>query len=255
MRFSVVTLFPEMLQDFAKYGVISRGIKQDLLQLDCINPRDFTTDPHKTVDDRAYGGGPGMVLQVEPLQKAIQAARAVAPPGVKSQVIALSPQGKPMQQQDINALALAQSHIILVAGRYEGFDARILDLEVDVSWSMGDYVLSGGEIAAMAVIDAVARQIPGVLGNVRSASEDSFVAGLLDHPHYTRPTEYAGLKVPEVLLSGDHQAIKKWRLQQQLGNTWLHRSDLLAKITLSEERAQLLQEFIVNHKLLEDKKS
>ena len=240
MRFDVVTLFPEMVESVASAGVLGRAIKNDLLQLQCWNPRDYTHDRHRTVDDRPYGGGPGMLMKVQPLRDAIQDARRAAGEGVR--VSYLSPQGQPLTQHAVKELA--QRHgLILIAGRYEGIDERIIETEVDEEWSIGDYVLSGGELAALVMIDAVARMIPGVLGDEDSAAQDSFMEGLLDCPHYTRPEEIDGLKVPEVLLGGNHKAIEQWRLKQALGRTWLRRPALLNELTLSTEQQQLLQAF------------
>jgi len=224
----VVTLFPDMFRALTDFGVTSRAIEQQTLVLSLENPRSYANDVHKTVDDRPYGGGPGMVMKVEPLRAAITALRQqVAPATVK--VIALSPQGRKVVQQDIEDLVQGQTHVIFVAGRYEGIDERLYNLEVDAEWSIGDYVISGGELAAMVIIDAMARMIPGVLGNVESAQQDSFRDGLLDCPHYTRPEEIDGLKVPEVLLSGDHAKIAKWRMEQQIERTKKRRPDLLKK--------------------------
>lgn len=227
----VVTLFPDMFKALTDCGVIGRAIDRQLLQFCVQNPRDFATDVHKTVDDRPYGGGPGMVMKVEPLQAAIGALRQQATiGGSKSgdvKVIALSPQGKRVTQHDIQTLVDDYQQVIFVAGRYEGIDERLYMLEVDDEWSIGDYVISGGELAAMVVIDAMARLIPGVLGHPASAQQDSFVAGLLDCPHYTRPEVVAGLQVPEVLLSGDHTRIAQWRQEQRLERTKLRRPDLL----------------------------
>jgi len=224
----VVTLFPDMFRALTDFGVTSRAIEQQTLVLSLENPRSYANDVHKTVDDRPYGGGPGMVMKVEPLRAAITALRQqVAPATVK--VIALSPQGRKVVQQDIEDLVQGQTHVIFVAGRYEGIDERLYNLEVDAEWSIGDYVISGGELAAMVIIDAMARMIPWVLGNVESAQQDSFRDGLLDCPHYTRPEEIDGLKVPEVLLSGDHAKIAKWRMEQQIERTKKRRPDLLKK--------------------------
>jgi len=225
----VVTLFPDMFKALTDFGITSRAIAQQLLQVTIQNPRDYATDVHKTVDDRPYGGGPGMVMKVEPIRAAIKALRQqVGNNEVK--VIALSPQGRKIVQQNIRDLAQQQTHIIFVAGRYEGIDERLYSLEVDEEWSIGDYVISGGELAAMVIIDAVARVIPGVLGNAESAQQDSFGASLLDCPHYTRPEQIDGLKVPEVLLSGDHAKIARWRMEQQVERTKLRRPDLLKKV-------------------------
>lgn len=239
MRFDVVTLFPEMVNDVANTGVVGRAIRNQLLQLACWNPRDYTHDRHKTVDDRPYGGGPGMLMKVRPLRDAIHAAKQAS---AEAKVIYLSPQGKPLNQQAVRELA-TRPGLILVAGRYEGIDERIIASEIDEEWSIGDYVLSGGELAALVVIDAVARLIPGVLGDDDSAAQDSFMQGLLDCPHYTRPEQIDGRAVPNVLLSGNHKDIEQWRMQQALGRTWLRRPELLEKITLTVEQQKLLQRF------------
>ena len=240
MRFDVVTLFPEMVESVAAVGVLGRAIKNDLLQLQCWNPRDYSHDRHRTVDDRPYGGGPGKLMKVQPLRDAIQDARRAA--GTDARVIYLSPQGQALTQQAVKQLA-QRPGLILIAGRYEGIDERIIETEVDEEWSIGDYVLSGGELPALVLIDAVARMIPGVLGDEDSAAQDSFMEGLLDCPHYTRPEEIDGLRVPEVLLGGNHRAIEQWRLKQALGRTWLRRPELLNELTLSTEQQQLLQAF------------
>ncbi len=244
MRFDVVTLFPDMVNTVAETGVLGRAIKKGLVQLECWNPRDYTHDKHRTVDDRPYGGGPGMLMKVEPLRAAIHDARKAA--GDKARVIYLSPQGRTLTQSAVKEL-VERPGLILVAGRYEGIDERIIETEIDEEWSIGDYVLSGGELAALVMIDAVARMIPGVLGDVDSAAQDSFMKGLLDCPHYTRPEEIDGLGVPEVLLGGNHQAIEKWRMKQALGRTWLRRPELLSELTLSDEQQQLLQAFQEEH--------
>lgn len=223
----VVTLFPDMFKALTEFGVTGRAIDRQLLKLSLQNPRDFATDVHKTVDDRPYGGGPGMVMKVEPLRASIAALKQQAGEGCK--VIALSPQGKRVTQQDVQALVRDYQKVIFIAGRYEGIDERLYVLEDAEQWSIGDYVISGGELAAMVIIDALARLVPGVLGHPESAQQDSFVAGLLDCPHYTRPDEIAGLKVPEVLLSGDHARIEKWRQEQRLERTKLQRPDLLGE--------------------------
>lgn len=257
MLFSAISLFPEMFNAVSEYGVVGRAVKNEIVNIDCINPRDFTKDRHRTVDDRPYGGGPGMLMKVEPLQRAIQAAKksqqardsvssSDSSPG-SAKVIYLSPQGKKLDHQLVKELS-TQQHLILLCGRYEGIDQRLIDQQVDMEISLGDFVLSGGELAAMVLIDAVARLLPEVLGHSVSAIEDSFEDGLLDHPHYTRPESYEGLDVPPVLLSGDHQAIEKWRLQQRLGRSWLKRPDLLEKKKLSESEQQLLAEFKKDYK-------
>lgn len=240
MRIGVVTLFPGMLAAVGEYGVTGRAVTQGLLALQSWNPRDFTHDRHRTVDDRPYGGGPGMVMKIEPLRAAMAAARSALP---QARVAYLSPQGRPLDQGGVEELA-NRPELILVAGRYEGIDERLIETEIDEEWSIGDYVLSGGELAAMVLIDAVTRLLPGVLGHDRSAAEDSFAEGLLDCPHYTRPEVYAGRVVPEVLLSGDHERIRRWRLQQALGRTWLRRPDLLTGKTLDAEQKALLAEFL-----------
>ncbi|HUT40358.1 MAG TPA: tRNA (guanosine(37)-N1)-methyltransferase TrmD [Gammaproteobacteria bacterium] len=243
MRIDVVTLFPEMIRERSGYGVQGRAIAQGVLELVTWNPRDFTTDRHRNVDDRPYGGGPGMVMQVQPLRDAIRAARAAGP---AARVIGLSPQGARFDQQRARELA-TQQHLILVAGRYEGIDERLVELEVDEELSVGDFVLSGGELPALMVMDAVTRLLPGALGAADSAQQDSFMDGLLDYPHYTRPERIDGRAVPEVLLSGDHAAIRRWRHKQALGRTWLRRPDLLAQVRLSDEQQRLLDEFINEH--------
>jgi len=245
LRVDVVTLFPQMVETLAGFGVTGRAIESGLMELGLWNPRDYTRDRHHTVDDRPYGGGPGMVMKAAPLRDAIHAARAAGDGAGRT--VYLSPQGRRLDQQAVAELVAADGPIILVAGRYEGVDERLLEAEIDVELSIGDYVLSGGELAAMVVIDAMARLIPGVLGHPESASQDSFVEGLLDCGHYTRPESYDGRVVPEVLLSGDHSAISRWRMKQALGRTWLKRPDLLKQIELDSERRQLLDEFIHEH--------
>jgi len=244
MKFNVVTRCPNLITSVANLGVLGRAIKNGLLQLECWNPRDYTHDKHRTVDDRPYGGGPGMLMKVEPLRDAIQAARKSA--GKDARVIYLSPQGQPLTQQAVQEMA-KQPGLILIAGRYEGIDERIIEMEVDEEWSIGDYVLSGGELAALVMIDAVARMIPGVLGDENSADQDSFMYGLLDCPHYTRPEEIDGRRVPEVLMGGNHKAIEQWRMKQALGRTWLRRPELLNELTLSDEQQRLLQAFQQEH--------
>lgn len=241
MQIGVITLFPEMVQTVTEYGVTGRAVKRDLLSLYCWNPRDFTQDQHRTVDDRPYGGGPGMLMKVEPLRDAISAAREKL--GADVMTVYLSPQGERLNQEKLNSL-VDQKKLLLISGRYEGIDERLINMEVDQQWSLGDFVLSGGELAAMVVIDAVTRQIPGVLGHDASAQSDSFSEGLLDFPHYTRPEVFEGQPVPAVLLSGNHEKIRSWRLKQSLGMTWLKRPDLLEQKTLDQEQQQLLDEFI-----------
>jgi len=240
----IVSLFPGMFDAVTEYGVTGRAVKKELLQLEFWNPRDFATDKHHTVDDRPYGGGPGMLMKVEPLRDAILAAKAAAGPDTK--VIYMSPQGRPLDQQGVLELS-SRERMVIIAGRYEGIDERVVETLVDEEWSIGDYVLSGGELAALTLIDSVSRMVPGVLGHEDSAEEDSFASGLLDCPHYTRPEEIDGQVVPDVLLSGNHAAIRRWRLQQSLGRTWLRRPDLLEKVDLDDERQALLEEFIRNH--------
>ncbi len=241
MLMQVVTLFPQMVNTIAAYGVVGRAIDRELISLKCQNPRDFTDDVHRTVDDRPYGGGPGMVLKYAPAAAAIAAAKGQLPAG--SPVVCLSPQGTVFDQAVAQRIA-GLSGIVFLAGRYEGIDERLLESVVDEELSLGDFVLSGGEIAAMAVIDAVARLLPGVLGDEASALQDSFMEGLLDHPHYTRPEEVDGRRVPDVLLSGDHARIAKWRHQQALGRSFERRPDLLEKLELDDEQQTLLDEYL-----------
>ncbi|MEN8129700.1 MAG: tRNA (guanosine(37)-N1)-methyltransferase TrmD [Pseudomonadota bacterium] len=244
MRVDVITLFPQMVESVSAYGVTGRAIEKDLLSLKTWNPRDFTTDNYQSVDDRPYGGGPGMVMQVEPLRRCIRAVRERAMSHVK--VIYLSPQGKRLDQTLLRQRAGGEG-LVLVAGRYEGVDERLIELEIDEEWSIGDYVLSGGELAAMVVIDAIARLQPGALGHGESAQQDSFMDGLLDYPHYTRPDEVDGLAVPQVLLSGDHARINRWRHQQALGRTAIRRPDLLKNRGMTEQERALLDEFMREH--------
>lgn len=240
MLIHVITLFPEMFQAL-NFSMMHRAQKMGLLQLHCLNPRDFAPSPHRQVDDRPFGGGAGMVLQVEPLQKAVQVARQRSPGSAP--VIYFSPQGMPLTQE--LALRMTQySNLILVAGRYEGVDERFIELEVDEVYSIGDFVVSGGELPAMLFIDAVIRLLPGVLNDPESIEHESFSTGLLEHPHYTRPAIYQGLKVPEVLLSGNHQAIKRWRQKQALGKTWQMRKDMLERKVLTYDEQALLREYI-----------
>ena len=244
MRAAIVTLFPDMFAAISEYGVTGRAIRDGLVDLAFWNPRDFTRDRHRTVDDRPYGGGPGMLMKTEPVAEAIMAAKAALP---SAKVIYLTPQGRVLDQAAINRLA-RQEALILLCGRYEGIDERVIESQVDEEWSLGDYVLSGGEVAAMACLDAIIRLQPGALGHEDSAEEDSFMQGLLDCPHYTRPEHYAGKSVPPVLLSGDHEAIRKWRLQQSLGRTWQRRPELLERMTLNDEQRALLDAFIAQVK-------
>ena len=240
MRVDVITLFPEMVRECASHGIQGRAIDNGLLELQTWNPRDYTEDKHRGVDDRPYGGGPGMVMQVQPLRAAIQAARETA---TVAPLIYLSPQGARFDQRKAQQLA-GLERIILLAGRYEGVDERIIDLEVDEELSVGDYVLSGGELPALTVMDAVTRLLPGALGDADSAQEDSFMDGLLDYPHYTRPEEIDGLRVPDELIGGNHADIRRWRSKQALGRTWQRRPDLLETLQLDKEQQVLLNEFI-----------
>ena len=241
----VLTLFPEMFAALTQYGVTRRALDEGRWSLDLWNPRDFTTDRHRTVDDRPFGGGPGMVMMPGPLEAAIEAARRrQAAAGVaRTRVVYLSPQGRPLTHRRVMQLAGCDTGLILLCGRYEGIDERLIERCVDEEISVGDFVLSGGEIPAMALLDAIVRQLPGVLGDAESAQQDSFVAGLLDCPHYTRPEEYEGARVPDVLLSGHHEQIRRWRLKQALGRTWQRRPELLAERSLSKEETQLLAQF------------
>jgi tRNA (guanine37-N1)-methyltransferase len=244
MRIDVVTLFPAMIEGQAGYGIQGRAIANGLLQVVTWNPRDFSLDRHRSVDDRPYGGGPGMVMQVQPLRAALHAARA---DGDQAPVIYLSPQGRRLDQARVRELA-DQPRLILLAGRYEGIDERVIDLEVDEELSIGDYVLSGGELPALVLMDAVTRLLPGALGDAESAQEDSFMDVLLDYPHYTRPEAIDGLQVPDVLLGGHHADIRRWRHKQALGRTWLRRPELLDLQQLDTEQQALLNEFISEDK-------
>lgn len=244
MRIEVVTLFPELVRGAAHYGVTGRALDRGVWTLACRNPRDYASDAYRSVDDRPYGGGPGMVMLAEPLHRAIDAAReAMTGQGVAAPcVVCMTPQGEPLRHERVMALA-AQGGLVVVAGRYEAIDERILEREVDLEIAVGEFVVSGGELPALMLIDAVVRQLPGVLNDVRSNVEESFVGDLLDCPHYTRPEHYAGAAVPRVLLSGDHAAIARWRRKQALGRTWLRRPELLAARAMSDEEAKLLEEF------------
>ena len=246
MRIQVITLFPEEFTPLVSLGVTGRGISSGKVALELLNPREFATDRHRTVDDRPYGGGPGMVMAVEPLRSTIRAAKERA--GLAKASL-LSPQGRPLDQDAVRELA-QREELILVCGRYEGIDERLIELEIDEEWSIGDYVLSGGELAAAVLIDAVTRLLPGVLGDEQSAQQDSFMDGLLDCQHYTRPEDIEGLAVPPVLLSGDHGAIERWRKKQSLGRTWLRRPELLEELTLDTESAALLAEFKYEYRTL-----
>lgn len=241
MQFAVISLFPQMIGTIGEFGVVGRAQKRDLMSLRVVNPREHTTDTHRTVDDRPYGGGPGMVMKFEPVADAIDAARSGLPEGCP--VVYLSPQGRQFDQAMARRFS-ALPGLVLLAGRYEGIDERLIEAHIDEEVSLGDFVLSGGEIAAMAVIDAVVRLLPGVLGDDESAAQDSFMDGLLDHPHYTRPEEIAGRRVPDVLLSGDHAQITRWRSKQSLGRSFLRRPDLLQELDLNDEQQTLLDEFL-----------
>jgi tRNA (guanine37-N1)-methyltransferase len=240
MRIAVVTLFPSMLREALAHGVLGRALERGVVEVDCFDPRDHTVDVHRTVDDRPYGGGPGMVLKVEPLRDALRSARAASPLG--SRTVYLGADGVRFDQKRARE-ARGWPGLILVAGRYEGVDERFVEREIDEQWSIGDYVLSGGELPALVVIDAIARLIPGTLGSAESAVQESFTDDLLDWPHYTRPASVDGRGVPEVLSSGDHAAIGRWRLQQSLGRTWLRRPELLERRGMSGEERILLEEF------------
>ncbi len=244
LKVGVVTLFPEMFDLFTDWGISGRAVDRGLVQLSLFNPRDQAEDAHRTVDDRPYGGGPGMVMMYQPLQRSIRAARAALP---GSKVHLLTPQGQSLTQADVQALARMDS-LILVAGRYEGLDERLIEADVDQQWSIGDYVLSGGELACLVLLDAMTRLLPGSLGHADSAGDDSFAHGLLEHPHYTRPEEVDGRRVPEVLLSGNHGAIRRWRMKQALGRTWQRRPDLLERQVLDAEQKNLLEEFIAEQR-------
>lgn len=243
MQIHLITLFPGIFKALNE-GITGRAIAQRLLNLTFWNPRDYALDNYKTVDDKSYGGGPGMVLKPEPLMAAISAAKAT---GNSLHTIYFSPQGKRLIQSDLPKI-MARTPLVLICGRYEGIDERVVNLTVDEEWSIGDYVLSGGELPAMVLIDAMTRLLPGALHDEQSAQEDSFMQGLLDYPHYTRPENFSGHFVPEVLKSGDHKAIKRWRLKQALGRTWLRRPDLLIDYPMTEEMTSLLAEFIADYK-------
>ncbi len=240
LEFGVVTLFPEMFSAFEDFGVTGRAVKNGLVSVDCWNPREFTQDRHRTVDDRPFGGGPGMLMKVQPLRDAIHAAKAAS--NKQTKVVYLSPQGRKLDQQGVVDLS-GNERLIFVCGRYEGIDERLIETEIDEEWSLGDFVLSGGELAAMNFMDAISRLVPGVLGHELSSVEDSFFDGLLDCPHYTRPEVLDGLGVPDVLLSGHHENIRRWRAKQSIGRTWQRRPDLLDGRSLTEEQRTLLDEF------------
>jgi tRNA (guanine37-N1)-methyltransferase len=240
MRIAVVTLFPMMIREALAHGVIGRALERKVLEVEYFDPRDDTSDVHRTVDDRPYGGGPGMVLKVEPLRSALRRATAAVPQG--SRRVYLGADGRRFDQSMARE-ARESAGLVLVAGRYEGVDERFIERETDEQWSIGDYVLSGGELPALVVIDAIARLIPGTLGSTESAVQESFSDGLLDWPHYTRPPALDGQAVPAVLMSGDHAAIHRWRLQQALGRTWLRRPELLERRGMSDDERALLEEF------------
>jgi tRNA (guanine37-N1)-methyltransferase len=249
MRIEVVTLFPEFVADALKIGVVGRAIERGRVQLGTITPREFATDVHHTVDDRPYGGGPGMVLKIEPTRTALRTARARLPSGARS--VYLAADGAPLTQAKAAELSRLPG-LLLLAGRYEGVDERLLQSEIEERISIGDYVLSGGELPALVLIDAVVRLLPGVLGDDESAQQDSFTSGLLDWPHYTRPENFEGMQVPTVLLSGNHAAIQRWRTKQALGSTWRRRPDLLARLQLSVEQRKLLDEYIAESSAAND---
>ncbi len=240
-RFDLVTLFPQLVENYCQHGVLSRALREQIVALQCWNPRDFTDDRHGRVDDASYGGGPGMVMKAQPLADALQAA---INDGGKRPVIYLSPQGRRVDH-DLIECAAAGNGLIMLAGRYEGIDERLVEQQVDQEWSIGDFVVNGGELPALMVIEAVTRLLPGALGDNESAAQDSFADGLLDYPHYTRPDVFGGQAVPEVLLSGDHQAIATWRMKQSLGRTWRRRPELLSGINLSAAQQKLLDEDIL----------
>ena len=244
MKIEVLTLFPEFVEQVTRHGMPRIAVEGGQLSLTTRNPRDFAQNRWRRVDDRSYGGGPGMVMEAEPLAQAIAAAKQSVG---AARVVSLSPQGEPLTQSWVQRLS-QEPALIVLCGRYEGLDERVVEAEVDFELSLGDFVLSGGELAAMALIDAIARLLPGVLGHEQSAANDSFAQGLLDHPHYTRPEGWRGAKVPDVLLSGDHAAVRRWRLKQALGQTWLKRPDLLAGLELDVEQQRLLREFITEYR-------
>jgi tRNA (guanine37-N1)-methyltransferase len=244
IHLGVVSLLPEMFSSL-QYGVCGRAIEEGLVKIDLWNPRDWAKRPHRQVDDKPYGGGPGMVMMYEPLLAAVRHAKSEMKH--QSKVVYLSPQGKSVKQHDLNEVAGLEQSIIFLAGRYEGIDERFVEHHVDEEWSLGDFVMSGGELAAMVYIDAIVRLLPGSLGNPGSISQDSFMNGLLDYPHYTRPESIEGVKVPDVLKNGNHQEIQRWRRKQALGRTWLRRPELLKALNLNEADRQLLVEFILKN--------
>jgi len=240
MRIAVVTLFPQMIREALNNGVVGRALERGVFHVECFDPRDHTADLHRTVDDRPYGGGPGMVMKVEPVRAALRDALKVLPAG--SRRVYLGADGLKFEQRMARE-AISWPGLVLIAGRYEGIDERFIEQEIDEQWSIGDYVLSGGELPALVVIDAMARLLPGTLGSSESALQESFSDGLVDWPHYTRPQDLDGHEVPAVLASGDHAAIHRWRLQQSLGRTWLRRPELLERRGMSDEERELLEEF------------
>ena len=237
MKIGLITLFPEMFDALLEHGISSRAVKNGLIEVKCFNPRAYAAGYHNIVDDRPYGGGPGMVLMAEPLRKSIKEARNWI--GAKTKVIYLSPQGQVLTQKGVQLLS-SESSLIFISGRYEGVDERVIDLEVDEEWSIGDYVLSGGELPTMVVMDTIIRQLPGALGDQLSAKQDSFSEGLLDYPHYTRPETYEGLKVPDILLSGNHENIRQWRLKESLKRTLYRRPEWLSGLSLNKEQEEML---------------
>ena len=248
MRIEVVTLFPDFVSDAVRFGVLGRAIQRGQVIVNATTPREFADDPHKTVDDRPYGGGPGMVLKIEPTRTSIRAAKARLPQGARA--IYLAADGERFTQAKARELSRLPG-LVLLAGRYEGVDERLIETEIDESLSIGDYVLSGGELPVLVLIDALVRLLPGVLGDEESAQQDSFSEGLLDWPHYTRPEVFEGRAVPEVLASGNHAAIRRWRMKQALGRTWLRRRDLIESIALTSEQRRLLDEFLAEHRISE----
>jgi tRNA (guanine37-N1)-methyltransferase len=248
MRIEVVTLFPDFVSDAVRFGVLGRAIQRGQVTVNATTPREFADDPHKTVDDRPYGGGPGMVLKIEPTRTSIRTAKARLPQGARA--IYLAADGERFTQAKARELSRLPG-LVLLAGRYEGVDERLIETEIDESLSIGDYVLSGGELPALVLIDALVRLLPGVLGDEESAQQDSFSEGLLDWPHYTRPEVFEGRAVPEVLASGNHAAIRRWRMKQALGRTWLRRRDLIESIALTSEQRRLLDEFLAEQRVSE----
>jgi len=240
MRIAVVSLFPQMIHDALAHGVVGRAVERGGVEVECVDPREFTQDVHRSVDDRPYGGGPGMILKLDPLQAAVHAAADRLPQGSKR--VYLGADGERFDQRRARE-ALGLPGLLLVAGRYEGIDERFIATEIDETWSIGDYIVSGGELPALVVIDAIARLVPGTLGSSESAVQESFSDGLLDWPHYTRPPTHAAGAVPEVLIGGDHAAIRRWRLREALGRTWLRRPAMLERRGLNAEERTLLEEF------------